>query len=255
MRVNMKFSIIGLLSLGLLFVGCSDDDDDGNTTSCAAPSDVIVDGATANSISISWEAGSASAWNIEYGEAGFTQGSGSTMASTSNTATIEGLTGNTSYDIYVQTNCGSTQSSWQGPLTESTDNPIVGTWRTYDPSPLLAGLGVDEIVAEFNSNNTYTVTSYSSGAQTVYEGIYSTSSSANAAGIYSITLDQSSPATLTSEGIFQVYVASTDSMWYEVAQTNPAITGVTAPDASVGFGSTSGGAFGNTNIQKYLREN
>jgi len=253
MRMNLKFSVIGLLSLGLLFASCDKDDDDDNTT-CSAPSDAIVDVTTASSITVSWTANGVSSWNVEYGESGFTQGSGTTMQVSSSTATMDNLTGNTSYDIYLQARCSGSTSSWVGPLTVSTDNPIVGTWRTYDPSAVLTGLGIDEIVAEFNSNNTYTVTSFSSGAQTVFEGTYTTSSTANAEDIYTITLSQSVPSTLTTEGIYKVYVASPDSMWYEVAQTNPAITGVTAPNATDGFGSTSGGAFGNTNIQKYLRE-
>tara|TARA_Y100000782_G_scaffold112941_1_gene144384 strand:+ start:9625 stop:10395 length:771 start_codon:yes stop_codon:yes gene_type:complete len=253
---TIKLSVIGILSLGLAFTSCSKDDDDGgsSSSSCNAPQNSIVDATSATSLSLSWEANGGSAWNVEYGESGFTQGNGMTTTTSTNAVTLTDLVGNTAYDVYIQNDCGDATSSWVGPVTISTNNPIVGTWRTYDPSDLLAGLGVDEIVAEFNSNNTYVVTSYSSGAQTVYEGTYTTSSSANASGIYSITLSQSSPSTLTSEGIYQVYVASPDSMWYEVAQTDPAITGVTAPTAGDGFGSTSGGAYGTMNVQKYLRE-
>jgi hypothetical protein len=40
-------------------------------------------------------------------------------------------------------------------------------------------------------------------------------------------------------------------MFYEVAQVDPAIAGVTPPTAQQGFGSTSGGAFGQANVQKY----
>jgi hypothetical protein len=44
-------------------------------------------------------------------------------------------------------------------------------------------------------------------------------------------------------------------MKYEIAQTEPAIAGVTPPTAAGGFGSTSGGAFGNWNIQVYQKIN
>ena len=41
-------------------------------------------------------------------------------------------------------------------------------------------------------------------------------------------------------------------MQYEVAQTTPSI-GATAPTADAGFGSTSGGALGTTNIQNFIK--
>jgi len=43
-------------------------------------------------------------------------------------------------------------------------------------------------------------------------------------------------------------------MRYEVAQTQPPLQGVTPPTAAAGFGSTSGGAFGQANVQRYVRQ-
>jgi len=131
---------------------------------------------------------------------------------------------------------------------------VVGSWTAYDVSPLLSGLGITAVTAEFESNNTYTVVSSADGANTTFTGTYTVSDEATEDGIFSITLNQSEPNSLTSEGIFKVYPAEPDSMWYEVAQTIPSITGVTPPTAEAGFGSTSDGAFGNTNIQKYTRD-
>lgn len=133
-------------------------------------------------------------------------------------------------------------------------NPIVGDWTAYDVSVILSRAGVDSIKAAFNANNTYLVVSTSSGSNTTYEGTYTVSADPDTAGIYTILLNQSLPSTATSEGIFKVYAASPDSMWYEVAQTNPTITGVTAPTLAGGFGSTSNGFFGTDNIQKYTRD-
>lgn len=131
---------------------------------------------------------------------------------------------------------------------------IVGSWTAYDVSPLLSGLGITGITAQFENNNTYTVVSSAGEASTTFTGTYTVSEEATADGIFSITLNQSEPNSLTSEGIFKVYAAEPDSMWYEVAQTVPSITGVTPPTAEAGFGSTSDGAFGETNIQKYTRD-
>jgi hypothetical protein len=133
-------------------------------------------------------------------------------------------------------------------------HPIEGNWEAYDVSAILAGAGITGVNAEFNSDNTYVVESIAGGATTTLEGTYVVSEDPNEEGIYTITLNQSSPSTLTAEGIFAVYEASPDSMWYEVAQTVPSITGVTAPTQEGGFGSTSGGAFFNANIQKYTRQ-
>lgn len=133
-------------------------------------------------------------------------------------------------------------------------HPVVGSWEAYDVSAVLAGAGVTGVEAVFRSDNTYTVTSQAGEADTVLEGTYATSESANQDGIYTITLTQTSPSTLTAEGIFKIYTASPDSMWYEVAQSEPEIPGVTPPTIEAGFGSTSGGAFGDMNIQKYIRK-
>lgn len=251
-----KFFFLGLLSLGLIFTSCNDDDEDDdnqNPTGCPAPTDVLVDGSTATTVTLSWVS-TGSNWSIEYGESGFTPGDGTFVDADTNPFTVTGLEGDTEYDFYVRTVCDGTSSASSGVASSSTANPLVGSWEAYDVSPLLAGLGTTGISAEFRGDQTYTVVSSADNSQTTFEGTYSVSADANAEGIYSIVLNQTVPNSLTSEGIFAVYVASPDSMWYEVAQTDPAITGVTPPTVEAGFGSTSSGAFGNTNIQKYLRQ-
>lgn len=127
-----------------------------------------------------------------------------------------------------------------------------GTWLSTgtDIAPLLSQF-VSNLVAEFRTDGTYTVVQTDlMGAEINLEGTYSQTES-SVAGIWDIVLNQSAPTQLTATGIFQI---TDDSMQYEVAQTDPAITGVSAPTAAGGFGSTSGGAFGVTNIQKYIRQ-
>jgi hypothetical protein len=65
-------------------------------------------------------------------------------------------------------------------------------------------------------------------------------------------LNQTTPSTLTAEGIFEVS-ADNNSMNYEVAQTEPSVAGVTPPTPTGGFGSTSSGAFQQFNVQNYTR--
>jgi hypothetical protein len=135
---------------------------------------------------------------------------------------------------------------------------IIGEWNSYDISGVLRSLGYDEkITAKFNSNNTYEVTTSLKTVSYVLKGTFKQEKSTSG-NIWNITLNQtsmnSSPTDLTSQGIFEVYKATNDSMYYEVAQSNPAIAGVTPPTPQAGFGSTSSGAFKKLNIQKYKRK-
>lgn len=139
-----------------------------------------------------------------------------------------------------------------------TETGIIGTWEATDISAVLTGLGYDDsLYVEFKDDDTYEVKSYISGIDYKIVGTYIQEKSDNG-DIWDITLNQVSvngaPYEVTSQGIFEVYDETPETMWYEIAQTNPEISGVTAPTAEAGFGSTSGGAFGTTNIQKYVRK-
>jgi len=138
---------------------------------------------------------------------------------------------------------------------DPTKDGIVGEWYSSktDIAPLLAGLGIDSIYANFKADYTYVVESFTKGAKTTLTGTYSQVKPTTGT-IWEITVNQGSPTTLTSKGIFGVTgTGATATMQYEVAQTEPVITGVTAPTVAGGFGSTSGGAFGVLNVQKYKR--
>lgn len=132
---------------------------------------------------------------------------------------------------------------------------IIGRWSAYDISFILQSSGFDDsLYVEFYADQSYMVTAYQAGIPIIFEGVYQMSET-QFDGIWEIVLNQTAlggqPNELTSEGIFKVYPAVQDSMWYEVAQVDPAVPGVTPPTADQGFGSTSGGAFGTGNIQKY----
>ena len=92
------------------------------TPSCINPNALTSSSITNNSLDFGWTAnGTETAWNVEYGATGFTLGSGTLTAVTSNPTSISGLSGNTSYDLYVQADCGTNGvSPWAGPLTVTT---------------------------------------------------------------------------------------------------------------------------------------
>jgi hypothetical protein len=133
---------------------------------------------------------------------------------------------------------------------------IRGKWQSSgtNVAPLLVALfGTDSIYAEFNADNTYLVEQYdTTGASITLSGTY-TQEKSGVGNIWNITVIQSSPTPLTSEGIFEVdESAAPVTMQYEIAQTQPDI-GATPPTAADGFGSTSSGAVGTANIQNYVR--
>lgn len=247
-----KFFFLGLLSLGIAFTSCSsDDEEEVPAGTCAAPSDLLVDNTTADAVTLSWIS-TGTSWTIEYGESGFSQGSGTQVEADANPFTINGLDASTSYDFYVRNNCSDATSAFSSAASVSTPSPLVGTWEAYDVSPALVAAGFTSITAIFGSTS-YDVTAYSDGTGYEFTGTY-TVSEPNAEGIYGITLQQSTPSAATSEGILKVYVASADSMWYEVVQTDPALAGITPPTQEGGFGSTSNSSFGNYFVQKYTRQ-
>lgn len=89
---------------------------------CPAPFDFSFDGSTNTTADISWTAGgSETEWNIEYGIAGFTPGMGTVVNTTTNPATVTGLTQNSIYDFYITGYCGVGDESTQvGPITVNT---------------------------------------------------------------------------------------------------------------------------------------
>ena len=90
-----------------------------DANSCTKPADLTVNNVASNSVTLSWtENGTATAWNIEYGPTGYQQGSSAATTVQADTIpfTINNLSV-TSYDFYVQANCGDEQSLWLGPIS------------------------------------------------------------------------------------------------------------------------------------------
>jgi hypothetical protein len=75
---------------------------------CPAPTGLAASNATSTSVGLSWTTGcTETAWDIEYGPAGFTPGAGTIVSVTGTPATtLSGLTGGTLYDFYVNADCG-----------------------------------------------------------------------------------------------------------------------------------------------------
>jgi PKD repeat protein len=102
---------------------------------CSEPSNLNATAITNTSAQLSWTAGGGETqWNIEYGLQGFTQGTGTVINGVSNPYTLTGLTDSSSYDYYVQANCGDGYTSgWIGPFTfTTTDCSYCYAWGNTD---------------------------------------------------------------------------------------------------------------------------
>ena len=89
---------------------------------CPVPTALGVNNVTDTSASLLWTAGGAeTAWNIEWGPTGFTQGTGTVVNGVTNPHPLSGLTASTTYQYYVQADCTTNGTSiWAGPFSFTT---------------------------------------------------------------------------------------------------------------------------------------
>ncbi len=92
---------------------------------CPAPLSPYASFITQNSANLYWTSGGGSGtYIVEYGLAGFTQGTGTTLTGVSSGVSIASLSSTTNYQFYVRQNCGgSGNSAWVGPINFSTGGP------------------------------------------------------------------------------------------------------------------------------------
>lgn len=89
----------------VLVLSCKNDDD--NDNNCNEPLSVGAGQVQSTSARISWDPGSETAFEVEYGLSGFATGTGTVMQTSQTSLFIDGLTPSTDYDAYVRSNCGS----------------------------------------------------------------------------------------------------------------------------------------------------
>lgn len=96
--------------------------DCGTNLNCLAPPNITIDNITNATADINWGViDSADAYIIEYGIAGFVLGTGTTMTTTNTTLPLTGLMQNTTYEFYIQSDCGNGEfSNNAGPFTFTT---------------------------------------------------------------------------------------------------------------------------------------
>ncbi len=88
--------------------------------SCPDPTSLSATNITSNQADLTWN-GNANMYNLEWGLSGFTQGQGTTVTGVTAPYTLTGLSPQTTYDYYVQADCGNGDTSnWVGPYTFTT---------------------------------------------------------------------------------------------------------------------------------------
>ncbi|MDC8002700.1 fibronectin type III domain-containing protein [Aureisphaera galaxeae] len=121
----MKNGIFSLLFLTLL-AACSSDDAGNSNSQCDIPV-ITISNEGLSSVTVSWTQADASSVTLEYGEAGFTQGSGIEITA-SQSVDINNLMSSTDYEIYAKANCGNGgESSFSTPISFSTLQCIPAT--------------------------------------------------------------------------------------------------------------------------------
>ena len=104
------------------------------TPTCPEPTLFNVSSILDTQVDLAWtDSGTPSGWNIEYGPTGFVQGSGTVVSAGTNPFTLGSLSPNTTYDVYVQADCGGGDLSyWTGPVSFTTlCSAVVAPW-IYD---------------------------------------------------------------------------------------------------------------------------
>ena len=83
---------------------------------------------SATQLALTWDTNGSNDFQVEYGPAGFTRGTGTLLTTTVNSIVIPGLTSLTSYDVYVRSICGSVDTgSWSQGTFQTTmcDNSVI----------------------------------------------------------------------------------------------------------------------------------
>ncbi|MBO7489912.1 MAG: fibronectin type III domain-containing protein, partial [Bacteroidales bacterium] len=119
-----------------------------NAPACPRVTNVQAGNITQNDATISWTATNANEYEVQYGPAGFTLGTGAIeIGITDDSVALTGLTANTPYDVYVRGICTDDTSNWSFvytfrtacgildslPFTEDFENQPTGTSSTGSP--------------------------------------------------------------------------------------------------------------------------
>lgn len=130
--------------LALIVLACSSDGDSG----CPKIKEAVASITTPVRIDVMFAPNSsADSYQIEYGLAGFTRGTGSIIVTSDDYVEIENLTPSTLYDIYIRSICSETEMSRPFKLGSVSTEP---SQCTYDTSLVIVSMSDDTAFLNFD---------------------------------------------------------------------------------------------------------
>lgn len=130
--------------------GCSKNDDSTNRN-CDQPMELTIDQVNSTSVFFTWDTGGESAFEIEYGEQGFSLGSGSVIQTSQTEFLVDGLEPLTNYEIFLRSNCGSDGfSNYISALFQTLENVELCNTPT---NLVLVGVSSTSIELSWDENN------------------------------------------------------------------------------------------------------
>ncbi|MDA8670491.1 fibronectin type III domain-containing protein, partial [Flavobacteriales bacterium] len=185
------------------------------SATCPQTSPLTASNVASSSADVSWTAGGTeTSWNVEYGAAGFTLGTGTNTNVTSTTYSMTGLTPSTDYDVYVQAVCSATdQSFWVGPLAVSTPFVQPGCGDTF--GPYCYGAGAFTVFTSVVTNPGDFITLNITAGETevgydnlqIYDGVGATGNL-----LYDADGDHTGVSVLSTTGTITMYING-DAIW------------------------------------------
>jgi len=118
------------------------------TASCIPPINVFAFQIEANEALVTFENQTSSNTEVEYGETGFTLGTGIVLPANSTPVALTNLSASTSYDIYVRANCGST--SVVSNVAHFTTDALCPSPTFFDGSP--SSMTQGRVLLNWNAN-------------------------------------------------------------------------------------------------------
>lgn len=121
----------------------------GGSATCGIPATVTAVRREANltQVDVAWtSAGSASQWEIQYGAVGFMPGTGTSVMSTVTSKTINNLSQNQDFHIWVRAVCGDEGfSNWSGPVKVEAINALTANVNAVAFVPLEVNAGISTV--------------------------------------------------------------------------------------------------------------
>ena len=185
-----------------------DDLDIRNVPTCPKPTGLAVTNSTTTSLTLSWvENGTATNWVVEYGLAGFTQGTGTTVqVQGTPSTTITGLSASTMYDFYVKTDCGGgDESPWSQVGTGNTACGVI-TSMPYSDGFDTYGTGTTAYPLCWSKINTYTSADRPYVNSTHYAGVGSLYFFAGSASTYNIAITPEFDSSIPINGLTATFM-------------------------------------------------